>query len=162
MLASIFISGGMDTLRNPAPKVAAAEAIAGPVAQQVPGLSEHDTETLIRINGGVQLAGGSLLALGRFPRLCSLALAMSLVPTTLAGHRFWEHEDPAQRKQQQIHFLKNLGLLGGLLLASADTAGKPGLAWRTKHTAEHAGAAVRRSGREARRAAKTARAKLPV
>lgn len=172
MLASMFLLGGVDAITKPAPKVPAADEVAPQVAAKIPGLEDKDTETLIRINGGVQLAGGLLLVLGRFPRLASFALAASLVPTTLAGHRFWEERGPA-RQQQMLHFFKNVSMLGGLLLASVDTQGNPGLAWRARHSAEHAGAAVRRSRRGARLAAKEARlnarlaakagrAKLPV
>ena len=157
LLASIFIGGGVDALRNPGGKVPAAEGIAPQIASYIPALEGSATETLVRINGGVQVGAGSLLALGRFPRLSALALAASIVPTTAAGHRFWEMDDQAQRAQQRIHFLKNLSILGGLLLAAADTEGKPGLVWRTRHTAGHAEAAVERSKRKARRAAKTAR-----
>ena len=46
----------------------------------------------------------------------ALALAGSLVPTTLAGHRFWEEEDDAARAQQTVQFLKNLAMFGGLLM----------------------------------------------
>jgi hypothetical protein len=31
-----------------------------------------------------------------------------------------------------MHFLKNLGLLGGLLLAAADTEGRPSIGWRAE------------------------------
>jgi uncharacterized membrane protein YphA (DoxX/SURF4 family) len=89
-----------------------------------------------------------------------LLLAASLAPTTVAGHRFWEYDDKAQRQQQQIHFFKNLSMLGGLILAAMDTEGRPGLSWRTRHAAEHAEAAARRSRRQIRLAAKAARAKL--
>lgn len=162
MLASMFIAGGIDALRNPGPKVPAADDVAPPIAAQVPGLPEQDTEMLIRINGGVQVGAGLMLAIGRFPRLSALALAASLVPTTAAGHRFWESDDEAERKQQQVHFLKNVSMLGGLVLASLDTEGRPSLGWRARHATEHAGAAVNRSRREARRTAKAARSKLPV
>jgi putative oxidoreductase len=114
MLAAIFVQGGLDSLRNPEPKVARAEPIAPKLAAPL-GLPE-DTLTLVRINGAAQVVGGTLLALGRFPRLAALVLAASLVPTTAAGHRFWEEDEPRTRAQQTIHFLKNLGLLGGLLL----------------------------------------------
>jgi putative oxidoreductase len=160
MMASIFIAGGLDAFLNPEPKVPMAEPVAAKVAAGLPGLPASDTELLIRVNGGVQLTAGTLLALGRFPRLSALALAASLVPTTAAGHRFWEYDDPAQRQQQQIHFFKNVSMLGGLLLAAMDTEGRPGLGWRTRHAVEHAEAAARRSRREARLAAKAARAKL--
>lgn len=161
MLASMFLAGGLDALRNPEPKVSMAKAVAPKVAAALPVLPEHNTELLIRLNGGVQIGAGTLLALGRLPRLSALALAASLAPTTAAGHRFWEYDDAAQRQQQQIHFFKNVSMLGGLLLASTDTEGKPGLGWRTRHAVEHAEAAARRSRREVRLAAKAARAKLP-
>lgn len=157
MLASIFVTGGMEALRNPAAKAPDMEPVAPAITESIPALSDYDTESLVRLNGGVQVVAGSLLALGRFPRLSALALAASLVPTTAAGHRFWELQEETSRKQQQTHFFKNLGLLGGLLLAAADTEGKPGIGWRTRHSAEHAEAAVERSRRRARRAAKTAR-----
>lgn len=164
MMSSMFVAGGLDALLHPEPKAPIARDVAAMVAASIPGLPEQDTETLIRLNGGVQVGAGALLALGRLPRLSALALAGSLVPTTFAGHRFWEQEDEAQRKQQQIHFLKNVAMFGGLLLAAADTEGRPGLTWRARHAAQHAETAVRRSRREARlamRAAKAAaRAKL--
>ena len=84
---------------------------------------------------GSKIVAGTMLAFGKFPRLASTALAASLVPTTLAGHRFWEEDDPEVRAQQQIHFLKNVGLLGGLLIAAADTHGKPSLGWRARKAA---------------------------
>lgn len=137
MLAAIFISGGLDALRSPAAKAPAAADVAPPIARQLPYLPE-DPETLVKINGAAQVGAGVLLALGRFPRLSSLVLAGSIVPTTLAGHRFWEEEEPAKRAQQQVHFFKNLGLLGGLMLAAVDTEGRPGLAWRARHASQHA------------------------
>lgn len=157
LLASIFISGGVDSLRNPAAKAPAATDVAASVASRIPALADADTETVVRINAGVQVGAGTLLALGKFPRLSALALAASIVPTTAAGHRFWEADEPQARAQQRVHFLKNASILGGLLLAAADTEGKPGIGWRTRHTAEHAEAAVERSRRRARRAARTAR-----
>jgi hypothetical protein len=70
----------------------------------------------VKVNGAVQVGAGVLLATGKMPRVAALALIGSIVPTTYAGHRFWEETDDVRRKQQWIHFLKNLGLLGGLLL----------------------------------------------
>ncbi len=61
-------------------------------------------------------AGGAALALGIVPRAAAAGLIASLVPTTLAGHRFWEEEDPQARRMQLTQFLKNLGLIGGLVL----------------------------------------------
>jgi putative oxidoreductase len=163
-LASMFVTGGLDALRRPEPKVPAADPVAPRIAEKLPYLPE-DTESLVRINGAAQVAAGLMLASGRFPRLSSAVLAGSLVPTTLAGHRFWEEQDETRRAQQRIHFFKNLSMLGGLMLAAVDTEGRPGLAWRAQHAAHHAavgtGRTTRTARREARLAARTARAKLP-
>ncbi len=133
LLAASFVSGGIETLRNPRPRVEMAESVAPKVAE--PLSLPQETDQLVKINAVVQVVAGALLAIGRLPRLASCALAGSLVPTTLAGHRFWEMEDEAQRAQQQIHFLKNVGLLGGLILAAVDTGGAPSLGWRAKRAA---------------------------
>jgi putative oxidoreductase len=134
MLASIFIVQGLDTLLHPERVIKEAEPVVRPVAERFPAVPS-DTEQVVRINGAVQLVAGTLLALGRMPRLSALAIAVSLVPTTIAGHRFWEAEEGRDRAQQRVHFLKNLSMLGGLLIAAADTAGRPSLAWRGQHAA---------------------------
>ncbi|HEV7209030.1 MAG TPA: DoxX family protein [Mycobacteriales bacterium] len=122
MLASVFVTGGLDAARHPASKAPAAENVnASAIAESV-GLSS--TEQLVRANGIAQVVGGVCLATGRLPRLAALGLAASLVPTTAAGHRFWEADDAATKKMQQLHFLKNLSILGGLLIAAVDTGGK--------------------------------------
>src|SRR5262249_52338054 len=107
-------------------------------------------EEAVRINGAVQVVAGTMLALGRWPRLAAFALAATLVPTTLAGHRYWEAEDEQERRQQRIHFLKNASMLGGLLIASVDTAGNPSLAGRSRHAAQTARREVKLAARTAR------------
>jgi putative oxidoreductase len=119
----MFVAGGIDSIRNSEGKVKAAEAVVKPLNRAVPMITS-DTETLIRFNGAVQVAAGSLLAIGKLKRLAALALIGSLIPTTYAGHRFWEETEDDRRKQQWVQFLKNLGLLGGLILV-AGTRQKP-------------------------------------
>ena len=97
--APIFISGGYSAVKDPAGKAAMAESTLDTIREYVPGLPE-DNELLVRINGGVQILAGTTLLLGIKPRLSALALAGSLIPTTLAGHSF----------------SKNLAAFGGLLL----------------------------------------------
>jgi hypothetical protein len=84
-------------------------------------------------------------------------LSASIVPTTVAGHAFWNETDPVVRKQQRTQFLKNLGLLGGLLLATVDTEGKPGLAYRAGLAGDSAKRGAKRARREAKHAARAAR-----
>jgi uncharacterized membrane protein YphA (DoxX/SURF4 family) len=146
MLAAVFVSGGIDALRNPKPRMQAAEPVlektVNQVKDKIPDQVPTDTESLVKLNAAAQVVAGVMLGLGRFPRLSALVLAGTLVPTTAAGHRFWEHEDPQERAQQQHHFFKNVGLMGGLLLASADTHGKPSLSWRAKRAAHSAATTV--------------------
>jgi hypothetical protein len=82
------------------------------------------------------------------------------VPTTAAGHRFWEEQDPSVRAQQRIHFFKNVSMFGGLVIASGDTEGQPGLVWRTRRVAKDARREARHLARSARREAALARAKV--
>ncbi|MYR05345.1 DoxX family membrane protein [Gordonia sp. SID5947] len=146
MLATAFVASGIDALRNPAPKAEmsrdlvdkSVEALPNSVTDNVP----TEPEVLVRVNGAIQVGGGILLATGKFPRFAALGLAGSLVPTTLAGHPFWEETDPAARARQRTQFYKNVSLLGGLLIAAVDTEGKPSLAWRGRRKAGEAGQAI--------------------
>lgn len=143
LLATIFIYGGTQALRHAEAHAKAAE----PVLRKVVGEKDQSTGegglealptdpvTLVRIDAGIKIGAGLALAAGRFPRLAATLLAGSLIPTTLAGHRFWEIEDPQQRAEQQIHFLKNTSLLGGLAIAAVDTGGKPSAGYRARRRA---------------------------
>lgn len=155
MLASMFFVGGYNALRNASAlgsKAAPVTAKVVPLAQRlVPAVPiPTDPVTLVRINAVAQLGAAAALATGHAPRTSALVLAASLVPTTVAGHRFWAESDKQQRSQQQLHFFKNVSMLGGLLLAAVDTEGKPGVAWR----AQHAIGSAKREAKHLRKAAK--------
>ena len=115
---STYVLLGFDALRAPGARVEQAGPVLAAVRKAVP-LPEDD-ELVVRANAAVQVVAGAMLALGRAPRLSALALAASLVPTTLAGHSYWALEDPAARKIQRIQFHKNLAMIGGLLFAALD------------------------------------------
>ena len=159
LLAAPFIYGGISTLRKPQDRVPGAapvvEKIAETADKQLPVQVPRDVEQYVKANAGLQVGAGALFALGRLPRLTSLALAGSTVPTTLAGHRFWEEDDPKVSFEKIAHFVKNLGLIGGLLLAAVDTEGKPSVGYRARKSAK-AAAVVTEKGFEkaSKRAAK--------
>jgi uncharacterized membrane protein YphA (DoxX/SURF4 family) len=111
---------------NPEGKVKKAEKLTGPITKRVTALPD-DTETLVRLNGATQILAGATLSLGIFRRLSAAVLIGTLIPTTLAGHAFWEELDEDARNRQVTQFAKNLGLLGGLLLIATETT--------TKHSA---------------------------
>ena len=136
MLAGMFVFGGWDSFRNPETKAHLAQEVGQTIAEPL-GLPE-DPVQLVRINGAVQVVAGTLLAFGKLPRLSATALALSLIPTTYAGHRFWEQTDKQQKRTQTIQFLKNVGLLGGLIYAANDTGGRPSITWAAKRAAKKA------------------------
>src|SRR4051794_13942558 len=136
LMAGIFISGGVDVLRNPGPRVERAEPVTSALAQTLP--LPDDTEALVKVNAAVHVVAGTTLLLGKRPRLSAAVLAVSLVPTAAAGHRFWEEESPQSKAMQRTHFLKNLAILGGLVIAATDTEGAPSLRWRARRAAKRA------------------------
>jgi uncharacterized membrane protein YphA (DoxX/SURF4 family) len=119
MIASIFIVSGLDVLANPEPRAKIAKPVVDKVASIVP-FAPTDPVDAVRLNAAVHLGAGVLLAAGVMSRLSALALAVSMIPTTVAGHPFWELDDPLKRSQQRVQFLKNLGILGGLVVLAFD------------------------------------------
>lgn len=158
MLATIFIAGGINAMRDTEGHAQAVKPwLDKTVGQQAGNLPEGvptDPPTLVRIDAGVKIGAGTLLALNKFPRLASTALFGSLVPTTLANHPFWEFEDTGQRQMQMTQFLKNVSLAGGLIIAASDTAGKPSVGWRARRAANKAGKQAQLTGDVAQTAGK--------
>lgn len=91
----------------------------GPRTQLAEGLGVPEPELMVRVNGAAMVAGGLGLATGVLSRPAAAGIALSLIPTTLAGHAYWDVDDPADRGGQRVHFLKNLGLAGALLALAA-------------------------------------------
>jgi putative oxidoreductase len=105
MFAWIFLASGVKTATEPG---ARADLVAKTTPLPEPAL-------MVRINGGLMVVGGAALALGIKPRLAALSLAATMVPTTYVGHQFWTQTDAGARRSQQVHFNKNVSLIGGLL-----------------------------------------------
>lgn len=149
MLASVFVADGVDTLMNQKDHVEGAREVTKRLRTVVPAqyvsFLPSNPQTSVQIVAGTKVAAGALYALGKAPRVAATALAVVQVPTALARHSFWETQDPKERKARKTGFLTDVALLGGLFLATADTAGRPGLAWR----AEHAGKQVNKKVQKA-------------
>ncbi len=63
----------------------------------------------------IEVGGGLLLVTGWQSRWAALALALFLIPVTAVFHAFW-NADATQFNDQLTAFLKNLAIMGGLLL----------------------------------------------
>src|SRR2546428_9001969 len=114
MLAGVFIAGGMDVLSNPEPRAQMAKPVVDKVARAVP-IAPKDPLTAVSVNALVHIGAGGLLAAGIVPRLASLALAVSIVPTTVAGHPFRAIPHPAPRPPQRPQPSKTTATLPGPL-----------------------------------------------
>ncbi|MFG3524732.1 DoxX family protein [Nocardia nova] len=146
LLASVFVVDGVDTLMHPEPRAQAATTLVSHGEQRLPDSVSaklpSDPAKVVRINAIVRVGAGTLLALNRAPRLSSLALAVTVIPATVTEQDFWNESDAQQRAAKRTAFLKDVGLLGGLLIAAADTEGKPSLGWRGRRAARKAAAAL--------------------
>lgn len=152
LLAAVFVSEGLDRVRHPGRYAEAAKPLVSQVAQ--PLHLPDDPELLVRANGAAMAGAGTLLTIGRFPRLSALVLAVTMVPSTYVQHAFWAVSDPEAKKRERTDFLKGLALIGGLLIAALDTEGRPGVAWRSRRAAKDARRAALLAKRDAARATK--------
>lgn len=70
----------------------------------------------------LELIGGLCLILGYKTRFGAAILLLFLIPATLIFHDFWNAEG-VDRAIQQVMFLKNLAIFGGLLYVLCDGPG---------------------------------------
>jgi len=166
LLAAPFVIDGVNTLKSPASHVQDA---------QDAGLPEPDK--VVQVVSGVKVAAGLMLATGRLSRLSSLALAGSSAANAYVHHPFWKQSDPDRKASVRNQLLADLGLMGGLLVAAADTGGResvPHAAGRITRRAKRragkataklekrAGKAAAQAHKRAGKANRSARKALPV
>ena len=126
MLASMFVVGGIEEVIHAqalAPKAQAVTDKVGPIiTSRVPPSVPlpSDAAGWVRLNGAVKVGAGLMMLTGRLPRLAAFTLAVTMAPTTIAGHPFWKEQDPEAKTEQRRHFFKNLSMTGGLLIAAVD------------------------------------------
>jgi len=163
LLASGFIYGAVTALRHSQELTPKAQPVADkvvPAAKKAGVPLPEDTQTLVRLNAAAQIVGGLALASGKAPRLGALVLVATTVPATVVEHPFWSATSPDDKTSQRLHFVKNLSMVGGALLASADTNAKPGLAWRAQRAAKDARREAGHLATSAKREAKLAKANV--
>jgi len=107
LLAAIFLVAGSR-------KLMAVAASAGYLAK----LGFPAPEIMVWVSIVVEIGGALLLILGWHARRAAWLLALFTLIATFAAHRFWE-VDAAQYANQMNHFLKNLAIIGGMLIIAA-------------------------------------------
>ncbi|HSN19631.1 MAG TPA: DoxX family protein [Usitatibacter sp.] len=111
LVAAIFVISGYG-------KIGGFEGVAGYIGSKgLPMPQLLATLTIV-----LELGGGLLLILGYKTRWVALLFFLWLIPTTLIFHAFWGL-DPKTAQQMQIHFLKNVSIMGAMLLLVANGPG---------------------------------------
>ena len=135
MLASSFILAGIDRLRHADQTVAQLAPVLRPLSSALP--IEASEKTLARALAATQVGAGVLLATGKLARPAAVILALTAALTTVVEYRDADTSTKENRAHRRNQLMKNIGLIGGALLASVDTAGRPGLAWRAEKLIEN-------------------------
>ena len=111
LLGLIFVLAGFGKLSNPAGTVGYMTAYGMPYA-----------EFLVWPAALLEFGGGILLMIGWQARCAATALVLFTVAATFIFHAFW-NVGAEQMQMQQIMFLKNLAIVGGLLYVVAYGSG---------------------------------------
>lgn len=108
-----FLDSGVNNVRQ---RAAVAERLRGPT---MPSLIRRNAALFNLASAALLIAGSAMIALGAWPDVGALFLALFLIPVTITSHQFWKLVDPAQRRQQRTSFLRNGTLLGACVLLFA-------------------------------------------
>ena len=104
LFGGFFVLSGINHLRN--------HKQMAPYAQSK-GVPKPDL--MVTLAGVPLLIGGTSILLGAKPKIGALAILGFLAGVSPVMHDFWRNEDPNERQNNQINFLKNLALAGGAL-----------------------------------------------
>jgi uncharacterized membrane protein YphA (DoxX/SURF4 family) len=140
MLASSFVLAGLDKLKNADDTAQQLSPLLRKATASLPFRTEE--KTLARVIGGVQVGAGVLFGLGKFSRFSATLLTAI---SALNAFVEWRSADISTKDGRAAR------LSGGALLASVDTAGRPGLAWRAEHLAADARKSASHLASDARR-----------
>ena len=104
LFGGFFILAGINHLRNRKQMAPYAQAKGVPVP-----------ELAVTLVAAPLLIGGASMVLGVKPKLGALSILAFLASVSPVMHDFWRNEDPNERENNRINFLKNLALAGGAL-----------------------------------------------
>lgn len=107
LVAALFVISGYG-------KIGGFDGISGYIASK--GLPMP--QVLAALTIALELGGGILLIAGFKTRWVALAFFLWLIPTTFIFHQFWGI-DAAQVQNQMNNFLKNVSIMGAMLLLFA-------------------------------------------
>ncbi len=120
LLASWFVYGGVQNVLEPERNAGLIAPTVEPAFKDL-GIEEVKAADLVKVHGALTVALAASLALSRSPRASALGLAGLAGATAYFAHPFWKESDPVRKEAELEQFLKNVSLVGGVLVAA--TAG---------------------------------------
>jgi putative oxidoreductase len=112
LLGSIFVLSGFQKLMG----------FSG-VAAGIAGKGLPMPEVLAVLTVIIELGAGLLLVIGWKARWAAFLLFLFVIPVSLVYHNFWTMEG-AQAAINKIQFLKNVSIMGGMLVVTAFGPGR--------------------------------------
>jgi putative oxidoreductase len=112
LIAAFFVWAGTEKLMHFA-------AIQSQIAGH--GIPQPQVATVAAIV--IELLGGILLIFGIWTRVVAWIMFLYLIPVTIVMHNFWA-APPEMYQMQQLNFMKNLAILGALLMIAGRGAGR--------------------------------------
>lgn len=116
LMAALFVPAGLHKITGFATTAAMMAAKGLPLS-----------EVLLVLTIAIELGGGLMLLLGWHARAAAVALFLFMIPVTLVFHGFWNIADAQAQGMQQIMFMKNIAIMGGLAFIAAFGSGAFGL-----------------------------------
>lgn len=113
LIAIIFVSSGIEKFMD-----------LGATASAIGSKGLPYANVLAAGTAAVEAGGGLLIILGWQTRLAALALAIFSALAAYYFHDFWNQSDGPQHVNNMIHFMKNVSIIGGLLMLCAVGAGR--------------------------------------
>ena len=137
LLATGYIAGGVEAFRNSSAAAEQLEPAVKSLERIVPQLRPVTANRAQLAQGiaAAQVAAASMLAISKFPRLSSSVLLGTTAINTYVEFRSADSSDKQAKASRRAHVMKNLSLVGAVMIASVDTAGNPSLVWRASHLA---------------------------
>jgi putative oxidoreductase len=93
------------------------------VAAAIAGKGLPMPEVLAVLTVAIELGAGLLIVVGWKARWAAFLLFLFIIPVSLVYHNFWTMEG-AQAAMNKIQFMKNVSIMGGMLLAAAFGPGR--------------------------------------
>lgn len=112
LMSVIFIGSGLQKLR-----------IFSGVAEDMANRHIPLAAVALAITLIIEIGGGLMVLTGFGARYAALIIFLWLIPVTLVYHHFWGIPEAA-KEMQQVNFLKNVAIMGGLLILAYASPGR--------------------------------------